>query len=74
MIFLSSYTASLASFLVSQNTGPVGYLSTTGYEDLIQNRFPVCVRSGSAPSALLAQYLGEGYPIIFEGGDSIEAI
>jgi len=74
MIFLSSYTASLASFLVSKNTGPVGYLSTTGYDDLKQNRFPVCVRAGSAPSGLLKEYLGPGYPILYETGDSIEAI
>jgi len=72
MILLSSYTASLASFLVSRNSGPTGYLSTTSFQDLTANRFPVCVRAGSAPAALLAIYLGDGYPIVYERGASIE--
>ena len=72
-VFLSSYTASLASFLVARNSGPPGFLSTTSFDDLRSSRFPVCVRAGSAPGALLTQYLGEGYPIVFQSeGSSIE--
>ena len=74
MILLSSYTASLASFLVSRNSGPTGYLSTTSFQDLTANRFPVCVIAGAAPAALLANYLGDGYPIVYETGASMQGM